>query len=295
MSVSPSFSAPPIVRVTPRPTAFVARFARNRGAVAGAVVLLLMALLAAGAGWLYPTNPLRIVGAPEIWPFESWRYPLGTDSMGRDIAALIAHGARATLLIGLVAAAAATLIGVSIGAAAAWSGGWIDEALMRVTELFQIIPNVVFVLTVVSILGPHIEAITLAVGLVSWPPIARLTRAEFLSFKEREFVQACRALGMNPLRIVAGEILPNALPPVIVMSSLVVAGAILYESVVSFLGLGDPNIASWGRLVGEGRSLIRSAWYICAVPGVAIMLAVLSLNLLGDGLNDALNPKLHKQ
>jgi len=263
--------------------------------VAGAVVLLLMALLAAGAGWLYPTNPLRIVGAPEIWPFESWRYPLGTDSMGRDIAALIAHGARATLLIGLVAAAAATLIGVSIGAAAAWSGGWIDEALMRVTELFQIIPNVVFVLTVVSILGPHIEAITLAVGLVSWPPIARLTRAEFLSFKEREFVQACRALGMNPLRIVAGEILPNALPPVIVMSSLVVAGAILYESVVSFLGLGDPNIASWGRLVGEGRSLIRSAWYICAVPGVAIMLAVLSLNLLGDGLNDALNPKLHKQ
>lgn len=133
--------------------------------------------------------------------------------MGRDIAALIAHGARATLLIGLVAAAAATLIGVSIGAAAAWFGGWIDEALMRVTELFQIIPNVVFVLTVVSILGPHIEAITLAVGLVSWPPIARLTRAEFLSFKEREFVQACRAVGMNPLRIVAGEILPNALPP----------------------------------------------------------------------------------
>lgn len=268
---------------------------RNRGAVAGAIVLLLVALLAAGAGWLYPTNPLRIVAAPEIWPFESWRYPLGTDSMGRDIAALIAHGARATLLIGLVAAAAATLIGVSIGAAAAWFGGWIDEALMRVTELFQIIPNVVFVLTVVSILGPHIEAITLAVGLVSWPPIARLTRAEFLSFKEREFVQACRAVGMNPLRIVAGEILPNALPPVIVMSSLVVAGAILYESVVSFLGLGDPNIASWGRLVGEGRSLIRSSWYICAVPGVAIMLAVLSLNLVGDGLNDALNPKLHKQ
>nr|WP_314355278.1 ABC transporter permease [uncultured Achromobacter sp.] len=295
MCTSPAFSAVPATRLAPPPASFAARFMRNRGAVAGAIVLLLVALLAAGAGWLYPTNPLRIVAAPEIWPFESWRYPLGTDSMGRDIAALIAHGARATLLIGLVAAAAATLIGVSIGAAAAWFGGWVDEALMRVTELFQIIPNVVFVLTVVSILGPHIEAITLAVGLVSWPPIARLTRAEFLSFKEREFVQACRAVGMNPLRIVAGEILPNALPPVIVMSSLVVAGAILYESVVSFLGLGDPNIASWGRLVGEGRSLIRSSWYICAVPGVAIMLAVLSLNLVGDGLNDALNPKLHKQ
>ncbi|WP_313462890.1 ABC transporter permease [Achromobacter sp.] len=295
MSASPTLTTLPATHGTPRTTSFAARFVRHRGAVAGAVVLLLIALLAFGAGWLYPTNPLRIVGAPEIWPFESWRYPLGTDSMGRDIAALIAHGARATLLIGLVAATAATLIGVSIGAAAAWSGGWVDEVLMRVTELFQIIPNVVFVLTVVSVLGPHIEAITLAVGLVSWPPIARLTRAEFLSFKEREFVQASRAVGMSPLRIVAAEILPNALPPVIVMASLVVAGAILYESVVSFLGLGDPNIASWGRLVGEGRSLIRSSWYICAVPGVAIMLAVLSLNLVGDGLNDALNPKLQKR
>lgn len=293
MSASSTLAAP--AAAGHRPASFAARYARNRGAVAGAIVLLLVVLLAASAGWLFPTNPLRIVGAPEIWPFESWRYPLGTDSMGRDIAALIAHGARATLLIGLVAAATATLIGVSVGAAAAWSGGWIEEVLMRVTELFQIIPNVVFVLTIVSVLGPHIETITLAVGLVSWPPIARLTRAEFLSFKEREFVQACRAVGMSPLRIVVAEILPNALPPVIVMSSLVVAGAILYESVVSFLGLGDPNIASWGRLVGEGRSLIRSSWYICAVPGLAIMLAVLALNLVGDGLNDALNPKLQKR
>jgi peptide/nickel transport system permease protein len=295
MSASPTL-ATALPAASPHGRAsFAARFARNRGAVAGAALLVLVAFLAVGAGWLYPTDPLRIVGAPEIWPFESWRHPLGTDSMGRDIAAMIAHGARATLLIGLVAAATATLIGVSVGAAAAWAGGWVDEGLMRVAELFQIIPNVVFVLTVVSILGPRIEHITLAVGLVSWPPIARLTRAEFLSFKEREFVQACRALGMSPLRIVAAEILPNAMPPVIVMSSLVVAGAILYESVVSFLGLGDPNIASWGRLVGEGRSLIRSSWYICAVPGVAIMLAVLSLNLVGDGLNDALNPQLQKR
>lgn len=295
MSATSAVTVSAGARAARRPEAFAVRFARNRGALAGALVLLLVALIAAGADWLYPVNPLRIVGAPEIWPFESWRHPLGTDSMGRDIAALIAHGARATLLIGLVAAATATLIGVTVGAAAAWAGGWVDEALMRLTELFQIIPNVVFVLTVVSVLGPRIENITLAVGLVSWPPIARLTRAEFLSFKEREFVQACRAVGMSPWRIAAAEVLPNALPPVIVMSSLVVAGAILYESVVSFLGLGDPNIASWGRLVGEGRSLIRSSWYICAVPGVAIMLTVLSLNLVGDGLNDALNPKLQKR
>ncbi|WP_233236541.1 ABC transporter permease [Bordetella sp. LUAb4] len=274
---------------------FLTRFARNRGALVGAVVLLAVILLALAADLLYPGNALRIVAAPEIWPFSSWRYPLGTDSLGRDITAMIVHGARATLLIGLVAAFTATVIGVTVGAAAAWMGGWTEEVLMRLTELFQIIPNVVFVLTIVSVLGPHIGNITLAVGLVSWPPIARLTRAEFLSFKEREFVQACRAVALNPLRIVFGEILPNALPPVIVMASLVVAGAILYESVVSFLGLGDPNVASWGRMVGEGRSLIRSSWYLCAVPGVAIMLIVLALNLVGDGLNDALNPKLRKR
>ncbi len=285
----------PVGAVRPPADHLLRRFVRHRGATAGALVLLLTLILALAAGLIYPGNPLRIVAAPELWPFESWRFPLGTDAMGRDIAAMIVHGARSTLMIGLVAAATATLIGVTIGATAAWAGGWGDEVLMRITELFQIIPNVVFVLTVVSVLGPHIGNITLAVGLVSWPPIARLTRAEFLSFKEREFVQACRSIGMPAWRIVFGEILPNALPPVIVMSSMVVAGAILYESVVSFLGLGDPNVATWGRQVGEGRTLIRSAWYLCAVPGLTIMLVVLSLNLVGDGLNDALNPKLRKR
>ncbi|WP_410015558.1 ABC transporter permease [Sodalis sp. C49] len=272
--------------------ALLRRFCRHRGAVCGALIVLVIAAAALLAGWLYPVDPLRIVAMPEIWPFTDWRYPLGTDSLGRDITALIVHGARATLLIGLVASLVATTLGVAVGAAAAWFGGWIDEVLMRIAELFQIIPNVVFVLTVVAVLGPRIENIIIAVGLVSWQPIARLTRAEFLSFKDREFVLACRACGMGNLRIALGEILPNVMPPVIVLSSLVVAGAILYESVISFLGLGDPNLASWGRLVGEGRTLIRSSWYICAVPGVAIMLAVLALNLIGDGLNDALNPKL---
>ncbi|MFE8150103.1 ABC transporter permease [Brenneria goodwinii] len=271
---------------------FLRHFCRNRGAVFGAFIVLVILIAALTADWIYPVDPLRIVAIPEIWPFTDARYPLGTDSLGRDIAALIMHGSRATLMIGLTASVAATTIGVAVGASAAWFGGWVDEVLMRIAELFQIIPNVVFVLTVVAILGPHIANIIVAVGLVSWQPIARLTRAEFLSVKEREFVQACRACGMGNTRIIVAEILPNVMPPVIVLSSLVVAGAILYESVISFLGLGDPNLASWGRLVGEGRTLIRSSWYICAVPGVAIMLAVLALNLLGDGLNDALNPKL---
>jgi peptide/nickel transport system permease protein len=271
---------------------FARRFARNRAALAGLMLIFIVVGFAIAAPWMFPRNPLRIVGRPELWPFASWRFPLGTDSLGRDIAAMVAHGARTTLLIGLFASLTATLIGVSVGASAAYFGGWADEALMRFTELFQTVPNLIFVLTIVAILGQRIEYITIAVGVVTWTPIARLTRAEFLTLRDREFVQACRSMGMGDLRIMFREILPNALPPVIVLSSLVVAGAILFESSVSFLGLGDPNVSSWGRLIGDGRTLIRTSWYICAVPGVAIMLTVLALNLIGNGLNDALNPKL---
>lgn len=271
------------------------QFLRHRGAVFGAVLLALTVVVAIAAGWLYPGDPLRIVGTPETWPFQTREFPLGTDSLGRDIAALLAHGARATLLASLCASLVATLIGVAVGLAAAWYGGWIDALLMRTTELFQIVPNVVFVLTIVSILGPRLQNTVIAVALVSWPAIARLTRAECLSIRSRDFVAACRTSGLGPWRIAFGEILPNALPPVLVMGTLVIAGAILYESVVSFLGLGDPNLASWGRQIGEGRTLIRSSWYLCAEPGIAIMLVVLALNLIGDGLNDALNPAFRKR
>ena len=271
---------------------FLGRFARNRGALAGACLIVMVALMAIFASVLYPGDPLRIVGMPELWPGEDPEFPLGTDSLGRDNLAMIVHGARATLLIGLFASAVATFIGVGVGAAAGYFGGWVDEILMRFAELFQTIPNLIFVLTIVVILGSTLDNLVVAIGVVTWTPIARMTRAEFLALRDREFVQACRSMGMGDFKIIATEILPNALPPVIVLSSLVVAGAILFESAVSFLGLGDPNIASWGRLVGDGRLLIRSSWYICAIPGVAIMLTVLCLNLVGDGLNDALNPKL---
>ena len=271
---------------------FLSRFSRNRGALVGALVILLVALIAVLAPVFFPTDPLRIVGPTELWPGDDPDFLLGTDSLGRDILAMIVHGARATLLIGLFASAVATLIGVTVGAVAGYFGGWVDEIAMRAAELFQTIPNLIFVLTIVVILGSTLSNIVIAIGIVSWTSIARMTRAEFLSLRDREFVQACRAMGVGNAGIIVGEILPNALPPVIVLSSLVVAGAILFESTVSFLGLGDPNVASWGRLVGDGRLLIRSAWYICAIPGVAIMVTVLCLNLIGDGLNDALNPKL---
>ena len=271
---------------------FLGRFGRNRAALLGLFVILVVAGFALAAPSLFPRNPLRIVGRPEIWPFLTARFPLGTDSLGRDIAAMVAHGARTTLLIGLFASLTATCIGVAVGASAAYFGGWVDEVLMRFAELFQTVPNIIFILTIVSILGQTIGNITFAVGIVTWTPIARLTRAEFLSLRDREFIQACRAMGMSDWRIIVGEILPNALPPVVILSSLVIASAILFESAISFLGLGDPNVASWGGLIGDGRTLIRTSWYICAVPGLAIMLTVLALNLIGDGLNDALNPKL---
>ncbi|QEI07047.1 ABC transporter permease [Pigmentiphaga aceris] len=270
------------------------RFARNRGALAGAVLLAALAVTAALASWWFGSDPLRMVGSPELWPAADAAFPLGTDSMGRDIAAMMAHGARTTLLMGLGASAVATMLGLLIGAAAGYYGGWVDDTLMRLQELFQIMPSLIFIVTLISILGPTIGNITLAIGIVSWPSIARLTRAEFLSLREREFVTAGRALGMGGLRLIFREILPNALPPVIVLSSLTLATALLFEAVIAFLGLGDPNVASWGRLIGEGRTLIRTSWYICAIPGVAIMLAVLALNLVGDGLNDAFNPQLDK-
>ncbi len=273
---------------------FARKFARNRAALLGLLVIVAVVVVAAMAPVWFPRNPLRIVGRPEIWPFVNPRFPLGTDSLGRDIAAMIAHGARTTLMIGIFASLTASLIGITVGSTAAYFGGWVDEVFMRIAELFQTIPNIIFVLTIVSILGQTITNITIAVGIVTWTPIARLTRAEFLSLRDREFVQACRAIGMRDLSIMVRQILPNALPPVIILSSLVVASAILFESAVSFLGLGDPNVASWGGLIGDGRTLIRSSWYICAVPGIAIMATVLALNLVGDGLNDALNPKLNE-
>jgi peptide/nickel transport system permease protein len=270
----------------------ILRFARNRGALAGVVIIVVIAGLALAAPLLFPRDPLRIVGPAELWPFENSRFPLGTDSLGRDIAAIIVHGARATLLVGIFACLAATTVGVAVGAIAGFYGGALDRIGMFLTELFQTIPAMILVLSVVSVLGPSLTHITIAVALASWTPVARLTRAEFLSLRNRDFISACRSIGMGPARLIIGEILPNAMPPVIVLSSLIVAGAILFESAVSFLGLGDPNTATWGRLIGEGRELIRSSWYICAVPGIAIMFAVLSLNLIGDGLNEALNPKL---
>lgn len=267
-------------------------FLRNPSGLAGLLILGTIIALALLAGVLYPGDPLDMVAEPLVWPFASAEVPLGSDSLGRNVAAGLAHGARVSLAVGAVAAFISVGIGISVGAAAGYFGGRIDDILVRVTELFQTVPTFLFVIVIVAIGQPSVSVIVLAIGLAAWPVIARLVRAEFRWLRESEFVQAARSQGFSDLRIIFQEILPNALPPVIVTSSVLVASAILIESALSFLGMGDPNQVSWGSMIGEGRELLRTAWYLTALPGCAIILSVLALNLLGDALNDAFNPRL---
>lgn len=269
-------------------------YLRNPAAVIGLVLLVVMLCMAASAGWLFPRDPLALAGRPLQWPMENPRFWLGTDSSGRDIAAQIFHGARISLLIGLAATALAILIGVVVGAVAGFYGGWIDDVLMRITEAFQTVPGFLLLLVLVAVFGSNLLTVTVSIGIVSWPAPARLTRAEFLTLRNREFVQACRTLGLRDSAIIFREILPNALPPLIVYASVVMALAILIESALAFLGLSDPNVASWGNLIGLGRGVLRNQWYVSAIPGVAILLTVLAVSLVGQGLNDALNPRLSK-
>ena len=267
-------------------------YLRSPSAVIGLILLTLVVAAAISAGWLYPRDPLALAGRPLIWPLDNPRFPLGTDNSGRDIAAQILHGARISLLIGLVATAISILIGITVGALAGYYGGWVDTLLMRVTEAFQTLPNFLLLLVLVAVFGSTMTTVTVAIGIVSWPASARLTRAEFLTLRSREFVQAGRTLGLKDARLIFGEILPNALPPVIVYASVVMAIAILLESALAFLKLSDPNVASWGNLIGVGRDVLRVQWYVSAIPGVAILITVLAVSLVGQGLNDALNPRL---
>jgi peptide/nickel transport system permease protein len=269
-------------------------FARNRGAVVGLVLLALVMLMGALAGTLFPFSPWDMRGVPFMPPGEMG-FLLGSDSLGRDVAAGIAHGAAVSLLVGAVSTAVALLLGVTLGAVAGYCGGWVDDLVMRFTEFFQTIPSFVFAVVLVAILSPSISSIVIAIAVVSWPPVTRVVRAEFLSLRTREFVQAAEVLGKSRTAIVFREILPNALSPIIVLSSLMVATAILLESALSFLGLGDPNMMSWGFLIGSGRSVIRLAWWMSVFPGIAIFVTVLALNLVGEGFNDALNPRLARR
>ena len=269
---------------------FWGRYARSLSGVLGLAILTTIILVALLAPVLFPYNPFQIVDKPFLPPFGD--YVLGTDSLGRNIAAGLAYGARTSLLIGVLATLLAVGSGVIVGGLAGYYGGWLDDALMRVTEFFQTIPFFVFAIVLVAILSPSVQNIIIAIAIVTWPPVARLVRGEFMAMRSRDFVSASVCLGTSDYDIIARDILPNCLSPIIVTGSLMVATAILIESALAFLGLGDPNVMSWGFMIASGRTFLRSAWWLCAMPGTAILLAVLSINLVGEGLNDALNPRL---
>lgn len=255
------------------------------------LIIVCVVAMALMADVLFATGPWDLVTRPFLRPIQNLEYPLGSDMLGRDVMAGIFFGARVSLLIGVVAMIVSIGVGITIGAFAGFYGGWVDDALMRVTEVFQTIPPFLFMIVLVAIFQPTITTIVLSIGAVSWPQVARLVRGEFISLRDREFVQAGISIGMSDFRIIATQILPNAIAPVIVMASFIVARAILNESGLAFLGLGDPNVMSWGAMIGAGREVLRNAVYLTVIPGVAILVTVLALNLLGDGLNDAFNPR----
>lgn len=263
---------------------------RNPGAAIGVVILGFVVLVAVFGPWLYPRSPWQMVQQPFLPPFTVPGFLFGTDALGRDITAGLIHGAGVSLLVGLVSTFASLLIGIPVGAIAGYAGGTTDDLLMRFSEFFQTVPNFALAIVLVAIMQPSLTSIVLSIAVVSWPPVARLVRGEVLSLRSREYVQAAVVAGHSDFWIIWHEVLPNTLSPIVVLSSLMVATAILLESSLDFLGLGDPNVMSWGFMVGAGRTVMSKAWWITTFPGIAILLTVLALNLIGEGLSDALNP-----
>ena len=270
-----------------------AGFARGPVGMAGLAVLCAIVLASLFGPALYGVDPFDLVAAPFSPPGEG--APLGSDYLGRDVLAGLLVGGRASLLVGLVAAAISVLIGVSVGALAGWSGGWVDRLLMKVTELFQVLPALLLAMVLVALFGSRLAVETAAIGLVSWTGVARLTRAECMRLRDMDFVRSTVAAGAGAGYLVMRVVLPNALPPIIVAATLSVGVAILFEGGLSFLGLGDPNVMTWGLMLGQNRGYMQDAWWAVTFPGAAIFLAVLAVSLVGDGINDALNPRLRRR
>ena len=270
-------------------------YRRNKPAMFGTLLLIVIATFVLYGTFFFHGDPYEIVWAPQQQPGAVAAVPLGTDYLGRSILTGLLKGGGPTLAVGAAAALITVIIGVSIGAFAGYFGGWSDDLLMRITEFFQVLPALLFAMVVVTLFSPSMTTTALAIGLVLWPQTARLTRAEFLKIRELEYVTAARSIGASNARIMWKVILPNALPPLIVSATLSVGIAILFQAGLSFLGLDDPNTMSWGLMIGANRQYILDAWWSVTFPGIAIFLTVLAVSLIGDGLNDAFNPKLRER
>lgn len=271
-------------------------FVRNKFALAGGIVLIALAVVAIAAPWLAPHDPLQ-VNLPDALLPPSATYPLGTDPLGRDVLSRLIYGTRISLVIGFIAVGLAVLIGTAVGALAGFYGGWVDALLMRFVDTLLSIPTIFLLLAVIAMdpaqrlpnigIDPHILMLMAVIGLMSWMGVARLVRAEILSLKEREFVLAARVLGASSWRMITKHLLPNAMAPVLVSATLGVGGAILTESVLSYLGLGvQPPIPSWGNILNEGRVALGVAWWLTVSPGLCILVTVLAFNLLGEGIRE---------
>ncbi len=286
--------APPAVEVAAvrRPTVW-RRYYKHQGGVAALLVVTLLGAAGLLAPAIAPYDPLAMgdtaLGAPSV------RHPLGTDHLGRDLLSGVLWGLRISFVVGLGAAVISVLVGIVVGSPAGYFGGRLDNLLMRGTDAFMVLPTFFLVLLVVSVFGASTWKLIALIGITNWPPIARLVRAEFLSLRERDFALAARTIGAGHAMIMLRHILPNAAPVIIPTLSLRTAGAIVTEASLSFLGVGDPNVVSLGQMLMHALQFMRMAWWTAAFPGLAIFVLVLALNLVGDGLNDALNPRLKER
>lgn len=269
-------------------------FIGNNSAIAGLIIFGIVLVTTFIGPLVYTVDPFEIVWSPLTPPGENG-FLLGTDYLGRDMIAGLLIGGQATLAVGAAAAALTITIGITVGAIAGYYRGWVDEALMRITEFFQVLPPLLLAMVLVMLFQPTLFTIAFAIGIVSWTSAARLTRAEFMRIRELEYVKAARSISASNARIIWRVILPNAAPPLIVSAALSVGTAILFEAGLSFLGLSDANVMSWGKLIGDNRPVILGAWWPVTFPGIAIFMTVLAVSLIGDGLNDALNPKLRRR
>jgi peptide/nickel transport system permease protein len=272
-----------------------AKLRRDPVAIAGAIVTALVAALALAAPVLFPGDPLDMAARPLMPPFANWAVPLGTDRLGRDLLAGVVHGARASLMVGVSAAAIGLAIGMIVGATAGFFGGWVDTLLMRITDVFLVIPDLPLIIVVAAIFGRHLINIIIIIGIIYWTSTARLVRAQVKSVRERVYVKRARSIGAGNRRLVFKHVLPQVAPLLIANTVLTIALAVFLETYITFLGLGDPSSISWGKLIENsflGNAVLNNAWWAVVPPGVAVTIVILACTMVGQSMEDALNPRL---